>query len=268
MRTQRVLGIVRKDLRAVARSRVLMLPLVAVSILFFVILPLVVSLLGQILPPEENDDLATFLRALPSRERARIEALPPAQQLTVLLFGYQFAPLVLIVPLATTTVIAADGLAGERERRTLESLLATPVREDELFLGKLLAPAIPALLISWLGTAISAAIVAGVAGVGPPVLPSPQWLVFAFLGSPAATLLGLGVVVLLSSRVRGMQEVSQLSGLVVLPIFALLVAQSSGVVLFDWRLAALLCTALWVLALVLLRLGRRLFERESLLRLG
>jgi len=76
------------------------------------------------------------------------------------------------------------------------------------------------------------------------------------------------VITLVSSRVRGMQEVSQVSGLVVIPIIGLLVAQSTGLVLLDWPLALLACAVVWILAFVLLSAGRRLFRREALLRLG
>ncbi|MDW8060328.1 MAG: ABC transporter permease subunit [Thermomicrobium sp.] len=270
MHWRRVLAIVRKDLTAVRRSRVLVLPLVLVPFIFFVVLPVALGILSRTLPLDARDseDLSQLVRVLPTRERERIQALEPSQQLAILLFGYQFAPLLLIVPLATTTVIAADGIAGERERRTLEALLVTPIREDELFLGKLLAAAIPAVGISWGGATLSAALATLLVGVGPPLLPSVPWLLIAFVGSPAVALLGLGVIVLISSRVRGMQEVSQLSGLVALPIIGLLVAQSSGLVLLDWRLTLVACAVLWALAGIVLRVGRRSFQREALLRFG
>jgi len=270
MQWSRIRAIVRKDLTAVRRSRVLLVPLVLVPFIFFVAMPVTVGLIGRLLSVDLEDaqDVQRLLEALPGNEQERFRALEPGQQLAVFFFSYQFAPLLLIVPLATTMVIAADGIAGERERRTLEALLVTPIRDDELFVGKLLAAAIPAIFISWGGALVSALLASILTGVGPPLLPSLSWLIFAVLGGPAVTLLGLGVITLVSSRVRGMQEVSQVSGLVVIPIIGLLVAQSTGLVLLDWPLALLACAVVWVLAFALLSTGRRLFRREALLRLG
>jgi ABC-type Na+ efflux pump permease subunit len=269
MRWSRVRAIVRKDLTAIRRSRATLVPLIIVPVIFFVGMPVAVGAIGRLTPIDAGDeqDLATLLRTLPAKERERLTRLEPRKQLAVLFFSYQFASLLLIAPLATTMVIAADGIAGERERRTLEALLVTPVRDDELFVGKVLAAAIPAVAIGWGGALTSAVIASTLLGVGPPLLPSPSWLIFAFVGSPAVTVLGLGTIVLLSSRVRGMQEVSQLSGLVVIPLIGLLVVQSTGILLLDWRLALLTCGALWALGLLLLRFGQRTFHREALLRL-
>ena len=46
----------------------------------------------------------------------------------MLVNGYLLAPLFLIVPLMVSAVLAADAFAGEKERRTMESLLHLPVR--------------------------------------------------------------------------------------------------------------------------------------------
>jgi ABC-2 type transport system permease protein len=267
---RRILAIVRKDLAAVRRSRTVLLPLVLVPLVFFVLMPVAIGLLARFLPIDESDaqDLERLLRALPAAERERFQALHPGQQLAVIFFSYQFAPLILIVPLATTMVIAADGIAGERERRTLEALLVTPVRDEELFLGKVLAAALPASLVDWIGATIAALLAIAVSGIGPPLLPSLSWLILAYLGGPGVAVFGLSIVVLISSRVRGMQEVSQLSGLVAIPLIGLIVAQGSGLFLLDWRLALAGSLVIWGIAALLLRVGRRSFQREALLRLG
>ena len=46
----------------------------------------------------------------------------------MLVNGYLLAPLFLIVPLMVSAVLAADAFAGEKERKTLESLLHLPDR--------------------------------------------------------------------------------------------------------------------------------------------
>jgi len=265
---QRVRAIVRKDLTAVRRSRPVLVPLVVLPLIFFVAMPVGFALMGRFLGEAPDSELEPLIRALPPSDRAQLERLEPGQQIAVVLLSYQFAPLMLIVPLAVATAIAADSLAGERERRTLEALLATPIRDEELFFGKVLAAALPAIAIGWLGTFVEVLVAIAVTGVGPPLLPSVPLLILALLGVPGVAFLGLGAVVLISARVRGFQEVMQLSGLLAMPLIGVMVAQASGLFLIDWRLALLGCVVVWAAAFGILRAGRRLFQREALLRLG
>ena len=56
-------------------------------------------------------------------------------------------------PSSFSLVIALETFAGEKERRSLESLLATPLTDLQLYVGKLLAATIPPVLASYLGMA-------------------------------------------------------------------------------------------------------------------
>ncbi|MCS6827529.1 MAG: ABC transporter permease subunit [Caldilinea sp.] len=66
------------------------------------------------------------------------------------------------LPLVLSAILSADSLAGERERRTLETLLASRLSEQAILLGKmsaavvlgwmlLLSAATPVILQQWLG---------------------------------------------------------------------------------------------------------------------
>ena len=59
-------------------------------------------------------------------------------------------PIVLfqLFPAVIASMIAADAFAGERERKTLETLLATPISTVSIFLGKTLAAVAFAVLVS------------------------------------------------------------------------------------------------------------------------
>ena len=56
----------------------------------------------------------------------------------------------LILPLFLPSTIAAYSVIGEREQGALEPVLTTPATDGELLLGKALAPAVPAIGLSWL----------------------------------------------------------------------------------------------------------------------
>ena len=54
-------------------------------------------------------------------------------------------PMFLVLPIFLPILLAAQSIGGERERRTLEPLLATPVATSSIILGKSLAALLPAL---------------------------------------------------------------------------------------------------------------------------
>jgi ABC-2 type transport system permease protein len=80
----------------------------------------------------------------------------PGDKPVVWLQPDQLALLYGMFPAVLAATFAADSFAGERERKTLETLLATPIEEGALFLGKLIA----AILLAVVGSSL--AVVAGV----------------------------------------------------------------------------------------------------------
>src|SRR4030081_46002 len=56
---------------------------------------------------------------------------------------------VVFLPASFPLVLALESFSGERERNTLETLFATPLRESEIYLGKILAVLTPSLSLSY-----------------------------------------------------------------------------------------------------------------------
>src|SRR5712692_8819336 len=68
-------------------------------------------------------------------------------------------PLFWVTPVALTSTVAADSFVGEKERSTLEPLLAAPISDGQLFLAKLATAVVPAVLGTWVGMAIFACLI-------------------------------------------------------------------------------------------------------------
>ncbi|MBK9179703.1 MAG: ABC transporter permease [Acidimicrobiales bacterium] len=252
-----------KDLVAVKRSKAVVLPMLLVPVLLLVVLPLVIGLAARSAGPTDLDRL---LGSMPGDLARPILELPERQQLIVLVNGYLLAPLFLIVPLMVSAVLAADAFAGEKERRTLEGLLHLPITDRDLFVAKMLAALLPALVVSWLGFACFAVVSNTVAW---PLLhrvfvPTMLWLVVILWVAPAVALLGLGVMVRVSARARTTQEANQLGGAVILPLIFLALAQATGLLLVAVPVAVAVGAVVWVVALWLLRGGLRRFSRDQL----
>jgi ABC-type Na+ efflux pump permease subunit len=256
-------AIIAKDLIAVRRSKAVVIPMMAVPALLMIVLPLLVGLGAR---AAENPDVSKILISMPGDLARPILDLPAHEQLIVLVNGYLLAPLFLIVPLMVSAVLAADAFAGEKERKTLESLLHLPIAERDLFLAKLLTAFIPAIAVSWIGFLCFCVVANGVAW---PVLhrvfvPTQLWLVMILWVGPAVATLGLAVMVRVSARARTSQEANQLGGAVILPLIFLSVGQSSGLLLAPLPIAILIGGLIWILALWLVRGGARRFTRDQL----
>ncbi|MFN8559820.1 MAG: ABC transporter permease subunit [Dehalococcoidia bacterium] len=198
MNTRAVGAIARKDLREVRSNRSAWAPGIIVPLLFVVVLPVFFSLL-----PLDTAETRDLRAQLPAPIVERLAGLSDVQAPLVLVLGYVMAPMFLILPLMFSTIIGADSFVGERERRTLEPLLYTPVTDMELFLGKVLASVTPAVLLAWAAFPVYTLVV-NVATwrlMGRVWFPLAPWWPLMLWLTPAVATLGMAASVLISSRV-------------------------------------------------------------------
>ena len=264
-----VLALALKDLRVSLRSPGVLLPLIILPVILLVLMPIGAVLVVTFVPIDAGDldDFKRFLDALPASTRTQLEGLNEKQLILTLLLRHLFAPLFLLVPIMVASVLAADSFAGEKERGTLEALLYTPLTDRELLLAKALGAWIPATIISVVGT-VAYAVIVDIAAwpvMQRLLLPDLGWLLLGLWVGPAGAGLGLGFTVLVSSRANSLQEAFQLSGMVVLPVVAILLGQVAGVLYLSDAIVFGLGLLLWGVVIALLRTGARLFSRDSLL---
>jgi ABC-2 type transport system permease protein len=265
VRWSRVAAVVRRDLTVALGSKAVVLPALLVPLVVLVLLPAGIGLAPRFLAAGDLDDLEPLLAALPPERLAELPA-DPALATAVVTLTLLLLPMLLLVPVMVATVIAADGVAGEQERRTLEGLLLTPVSDRELAIAKLLAAWLPAVVLGLVGAVLYAAVVHMTVGqqVGTVLLPDAAFLVLVLWASPAFAAAALGAVMLVSVRSRSTQEAYQLGGLVVLPVVGLVVAQAVGALVLS-------PVALWITGLIaavlatgLLRAAARALSRTTL----
>jgi ABC-2 type transport system permease protein len=262
-----VRAVVRKDLRIAFRNRGVRIPLLVTPALLLVVVPTFLVLGGQLLAGSGLADLPgapnAFEGLLPDPADVR-QGAALSWERTVL--EYLVAPLYLLVPLVVATVIAADSFAGERERRTLEALLHTGSDDQALFLGKFLAAYVPAIAMSWISFA-GYSILANLLGhraAGGIFFPTPTWLVIAFWVAPGVSLLGIAVMVGVSSRVRSLQAAHQVGSLLVLPFLLLVAVQVTGLMMLDVTTMVVFGGLLWLGGLAVLLFNLRTLDRDAL----
>jgi len=265
-----VRAIIRKDVKVVARNRGVMIPLIVVPVILFVAIPGLIGLFAPAITEAPGDtlaDLQVMLENMPPSLRAQLAGLDEVQTIVVLALVYIFAPMFLIVPMMVASVIAADSFAGEKERKTLEALLYIPITDLELYGAKLLSAWLPATFVALTGFVLYS-LMANLAAwpvMGRVFFPNTMWLLLALWVAPAAAGLGLGAMVLVSSRSQGFQDAYQIGSVVVIPLALLMVGQFTGMMYFSAELVALLGLAFWVIDAALLWLGVRTFQRGELI---
>jgi ABC-type transport system involved in multi-copper enzyme maturation permease subunit len=253
-----------KDLRAVRRSKAIVLPMIIVPTVLLVLLPVLLGLFARSAP---TDHVSSALSSpLLHRLAKPIVALPKRQQLVVLVLGYLLSPLLLVIPLMVSAVLAADAFAGEKERRTLEGLLLLPISDRDLFLAKVLSAFVPALVITWIGALLYAVLSNVIAWpvAHRLIIPFSQWFVVIGWIAPAVALLALGLLVAVSSRARTTQEANQLGGAVILPLIFLAAGYASVLLLVPMLSVFGVGVVIWAVAVGLLARNGRRFTRDRL----
>jgi ABC-2 type transport system permease protein len=266
LRTLRTL--VTRDLILVRRSKAMMLPMLIVPLVFVVIIPAAVGVFApQMAASGGTSDFEQLLAMLPAPLRERFAGYDEAQIIVVSMLQYLFAPMFLIVPMMVASTIAAGSFVGEKERKTLEALLYTPTTDAQLFVGKLLASWIPAIAVG-LGAFVVYALVANVSAwhvMGRIFVPNAVWVALVVWLAPAASGLGLGVIILISSKVSTFQDAYQLGALVVLPVLLLVFAQVAGVLYLNVLAVMLTGLVLWLIDVAIVWYGIRSFRRSEII---
>lgn|GEM_PF-44452 len=256
--------VMRKDLTAIRRSKAIVLPMLMVPAVLLVALPLGVGLFAR---SADASQINSALNSPLVRDLLDpILGLPGREQVTVLTLGYLLSPVLLVIPLMVSAVLAADAFAGEKERRTLEGLLHLPVADRDLFLAKVLVGLIPAVVITWVGAALFALVSNVIAWptMGRIFLPFTQWTVVIVWLAPAIALLALGLLVIVSSKAKTTQEANQLGGAVILPLIFVAASQASALMLAPVWFIFAIGLVTWIAAIALVALNAKRFTRDRL----
>lgn len=179
--------------------------------------------------------------------------------------GERLVPFLLMIvgffPISVSLVIALESFVGEKERGSIEPLLNTPLKDWQLYVGKLLSSVVPPLVGSFMGMSVYCT------GLIINHVPLPEFplmiQIVAITVVQAVVMVSGGVVV--SSQATSVKAANLLSSFIVIPM-ALLI-QGESIVMFWGNYGTLWWAAfgLLVLAVLLIRVGLAHFHREELL---
>ncbi len=231
---RRVRGILRKDLREFRRNRSLTAGMAIVPVIFSV-QPLI--------------QVFTFDPSVAG----------PLRHEHVLLY-------MLGIPALVPSFVAAYSIVGEREQGTLEPVLTTPIRREELLLAKALASLLPSIGVAYLvyglflGTVeLFAAPLVASALIRPPDLLAQ--LVF----TPLLAGWSIWIAMIISTRANDVRVAQQLATLASLPSVALTTLIALNLISASLSTAGVAAIALLVLNAIGLRFVSAIFDRERLI---
>ena len=213
------------------------------------------------------DQIQVMLSNMPKAYLEGLSGYTDIQKVAILPIKIIGLPFFLLIPLLMSGIITSDSFAGERERNTLEALLATPTRDWELLLGKILTPFVPALLVTW---ASFAALTKGISNIiNPhflsPVFPDMIWIFSVALVVPLFLVGTILAEILISARVSSVKAASALNMLLSFPVLAVMLMQSTGFVLFSARTLPWILVLLTALDAILFTGGLRSLRHRGLL---
>lgn len=207
--------------------------------------------------------LTVFFPALMNFTARRLVAF--VEQYGAEIIATQLIPFLLLVvgffPMSFSLVIALETFVGERERKSLEPLLATPLTDFQLYLGKMLAALVPPLLASYLGMAVY------MIGLYRSLrwLPTPQLFIQSILITTTQGLIMVAAAVVVSSQTTSVRAANLLASFIIVPMALLIQAEAAAMFWGNHVGLWWLILGLFIAALILMRMGLSIFNREQLM---
>jgi ABC-type Na+ efflux pump permease subunit len=245
--------ILRKELLELRRSPVLLLSMISLPA---TVVAVPVGLLAWLVHAAPEQALAFVIDIYGANSQG-------LQMGVAQVLARNWLPMFLVLPIFLPILLAAQSIGGERERRTLEPLLATRVSTLSIILGKSIAALVPALAITWVASALFCAGIDLV--IGRFLLPDAAWLFGTLVLSPLLALFGNAMAVVVSSRVLDPRAAQNLAATTVLPLLGLLVVQLAGRIALGPRFYGALALGVAAADVALVFAAVHLFDRERLL---
>ena len=181
------------------------------------------------------------------------------------IIGERLIPFLLMIvgffPISFSLVVALETFVGERERKSIEALLCTPLSNGQLYLGKMLAAMLPPLGAAYLGISLYLTGLYLFRGWSAP----PQLLIQIVLLTTCEAIVMVSGAVVVSSQTTSTRAANLLASFIIIPMALLVQAESIMMFWGRYDVLWLFVAALIVVDLILVRMGVQLFDREELL---
>jgi ABC-2 type transport system permease protein len=164
------------------------------------------------------------------------------------------------------SAIASYSLVGEKVQKSLEPMLATPMTDGEILLGKIISGLLVPIAAIYIGSVIFMALMDYATHSFLGYLYYPNWQIGAILlAAPLASLLSVELDVIISSRMNDVRTAQQLGSLLILPFVGLYLASEIGLFQLSDTNLVIIAGALVIFDVVLFFVSKATFQREEIL---
>ncbi len=181
------------------------------------------------------------------------------------IIGERMVPFLLMIvgffPISFSLIIALETFVGEKERRSIEPLLSTPVTDLELYLGKMIAATVLPLIASLVGVSIYLGGLYWSVGY----LPSLELFILILVLNMTGGVVMVAGAVVVSSQTTSVRAANLLSSFIIIPMALLIQGESMIMFWGHYRILWVIVLALLVVAVILVRMGVKTFNREAIL---
>ncbi len=214
-----------------------------------IIFPVIISVLFPIV-------IQYAINREPGLPAARIPSILDSFSI-FLIIGASFVPL----------GIASYSIVGEKVEKSLEPLLATPLTDGEILLGKTISAFLPTLVAMYTGAAV---FMVGIDAVTYPILGYyyyPNWTigVLLLILMPVAIIMSVEFSVIISSRVNDVRSASNFGILMFFPFLAIYLASQIGIITLDIDTLLIISGIIFVVDVILFFVSTAMFRREEIL---
>ena len=187
------------------------------------------------------------------------------EEIIVLLNAFSFFYIILAYILPST--LASYSILGEKLEQSLEPLLATPITDTELLLGKSIASFLPCVAMIYFGATLFMVLSDAVTYSKFGYLFFPNWsmAIILLLAVPLASILSIQLNVIISSRVSDVRTANQVSILLFLPFIVLYVLLEVNLVSLNIINLLGIFLALFVIDVALFYISKATFRRDEIL---
>ena len=257
-------AIIKKDIKGITQNKRYFSVLTILPLLFSVVFP-TIFILSVSLVPQDSSSFVQIARMMPDYQLINPEELP--LELSRMIFNTVLPIFFLIIPIMTSTVMAASSFIGEKEKRTLETLFYSPLSIREIFQSKVYGSFLIGVAIAYVSVILTNIVVQIEMFLLQKtfLIPSINWLWIMLLLVPSITMISIVFIVKGSAKSNSIEEAQQKAVFLILPLLLLIIGQFTGLLFLGGTLIFGLGVVLNIITFVLLRYSMTGFTYEQLL---
>jgi len=256
-------AIIFKDFKAVTTNKNLMTALIIVPLVFTVIIPIIFIAVIHF-APEQTSDFEEILGMLP--EEMKSDNM--SETIIGFLLNYIMPVFFALIPIMASSIMAASSFVGEKEKRTLETLLYSPLTLTQIFQSKVWASFLLSMSITFSSFIIMIIVVetAVLLTLGHFILPGISWIITMIVVAPAVSLLAIVFIIKGSAKAQTMEESQQRAIFLIMPLLLMIIGQFTGLVMINAWYLLIIGGIAGIVAWLLMIGSMKKFSYEMLLK--